>query len=75
MNVDDVVALAYLAKLDSFEITAVILTNTGFTTPGSGARNTLKLMELLGLGHVDVGIGPFHSADQRSAFPANCDYD
>jgi inosine-uridine nucleoside N-ribohydrolase len=52
----------------------VIKTSTGFASSSIGIRNTFKLLELLGLGDVDVGKGLVSTAYQDDKFPADCHY-
>ena len=71
VNIDDVVALSFLAKSAKYEIKAVIVTGTAFVNPAIGAANTYRVLELLGLSNVDVGIGPYYTKPywDLTAFP------
>mmetsp|Transcript_9899 Transcript_9899/g.40247 ORF Transcript_9899/g.40247 Transcript_9899/m.40247 type:complete len:465 (-) Transcript_9899:274-1668(-) len=59
-NIDDILALAYLAKQGDVELKAVIVTSTGFSNPSAGVNIVYRELEMLGLGDVDVGVGPFY---------------
>lgn len=76
VNIDDVVALAYLAKEEHYEIKAVIVTATAFVDAAMGVANTYRLLELLGLSDVEVGIGPLYTQpywDKTEEFPSDFD--
>ena len=74
VNIDDVVALAFLAKSRMYEIKAVIVTGTAFANPASGAANTFRLLNLLGLDNVDVGIGPYYTQPYWDTKPGSVDF-
>ena len=74
VNIDDVVALAFLAKSRMYEIKAVIVTGTAFANPASGAANTFRLLNLLGLDNVDVGIGPYYTQPYWDTTPGSIDF-
>uniref|UniRef100_A0A7S1X8A9 Inosine/uridine-preferring nucleoside hydrolase domain-containing protein n=1 Tax=Tetraselmis chuii TaxID=63592 RepID=A0A7S1X8A9_9CHLO len=74
VNIDDVVALAYLLKEPSIDIVAVIVTATAFVNPAPGVDNTHKLLQLLGKNNIDVGIGPSYAAYDQGGWPSFCTY-
>ena len=78
MNVDDTVAMAYLAKSAHWRIKAVIVTATAFSNRAAGLANTYRMLELLGLQQVEVGVGPYYSSYQWNRLargePGGCDY-
>ena len=74
VNIDDVVALAYLMKDPAVDVVAVIVTTTAFATSGPAIDNTYKLLQLLGKNDIDVGIGPRYAVYDQDGFPANCTY-
>ena len=62
-HIDDLIAGIHLAKSPKYEIVGVVIGGTGEASSAhTGARNYLRVLEMLGLGHLAdkhmVGVGP-----------------